>query len=183
MEANRMKKSLWGLVLVSALSLSLVGCGGEEDGAASAQGASAEAEPSRATEGSETAEAEDTGAAAGPVAEDPTFELRAEAQGPYAAGEPGTFEIRLTPRGAYHVNQEFPMNVALSGPGGVELPEADLGNDDAEELSEERARFSVPFTAALAGEHRVTAEVDFAVCTPEACMPDRRTLALVLPVR
>jgi hypothetical protein len=182
MEADGMKKSFAVLAVLSVLLLA-VGCGSEEEGSASAQGETAEAEPS---EGSETAEAggtEEADEEVGPVAEDPTFELRAEAQGPYAAGEQGSFEIRLTPRGEYHVNQEFPMNVALSGPDGVELPSADLGNDDADEFTEERARFSVPFTAASAGEHRVTAEVDFAVCTPEACMPDRRTLALVLPVR
>ncbi|MFK7992173.1 MAG: hypothetical protein AB8I08_39505 [Sandaracinaceae bacterium] len=119
---------------------------------------------------------------AGPMVEDPTFELRAEASGPYSAGESGTFQIRLTPRGEYHVNQDFPMAIALTGPDGMTLPPEDLSNGDAAEFSETTARYEVPFTAPE-GEHTVTAEVDFAVCTPEACMPDHRTLALVLPVR
>lgn len=175
-----MKKSLGIPSLVSILLLALAlagGCGGENDAAAAPE-APVEREPGAEAEPAQAAEEEP-----GPVAEDPTFELRAEAQGPYTAGEQGTFEIRLTPRGEYHVNQEFPMNVSLTAPEGVELAQTQLGNDDAAELGEERARFAVPFTAASAGEHRVTAEVDFAVCTPEACMPDRRTLALVLPVR
>lgn len=172
----------WFGVLAVGFGLSLVGC--TEDGEASAEEPTAEAEPAGETggEGEAAGEGGEEGAP-GPVVEDPTFELRASAAGPYSAGEAGDFEIQLTPRGEYHVNQEFPMNVALSGPDGVELPGQPLGNADADEFTEERARFRVPFTAGEAGEHRVTAEVDFAVCTPEACMPDHRTLALVLPVR
>lgn len=177
-----MKMSFGLLARASILLVGLLtafGCG-EEQGTASA-----ETQPSeRGAASAGSAGGTDTPAReAGPVVEDPTFELRADARGPYTAGEQGSFEIRLTPRGEYHVNQEFPMNVALAGPDGVVLPSEDLGNDDAEEFTQDVARFSVPFTASAAGEHRVTAEVDFAVCTPEACMPDRRTLALVLPVR
>lgn len=151
----------------------MVGCGEESE----AEGP----ETTSANEPPPTPEPADEGPA-GPMVEDPTFELRAEASGPYAAGESGTFQIRLTPRGEYHVNQDFPMAIALSGPEGITLPSEDLSNGDAAEFSESTARYEVPFTAPE-GEHTVTAEVDFAVCTPEACMPDHRTLALVLPVR
>lgn len=171
------------MLVVLAMAWLGAACGGEEE-------AAPEIGDAVETDSTDTETAEEgggeTGAAieaeAGPVAEDPTFELRATASGPYAAGEEGTFQIQLTPRGRYHVNQDFPMNIALDGPDGVALPAEDLGNAQAAEFTEETARFEVPFTPSAAGEHRVTAEVDFAVCTPEACMPDRRTLALVLPV-
>lgn len=168
-----MKRTMY-VVLMAMLAF---GCGDEEETAATDE-PQAETEPAGGGEGA----ADEPEAEPGPVAEDPTFELRAEASGPYAAGEEGSFEIRLTPRGRYHVNEEYPMTITLDGPDGVSLPPEDLGVDDAAEYAEARARFSVPFTAAAAGEHRVTADVDFAVCTPEACMPERRTLALVLPV-
>lgn len=116
------------------------------------------------------------------VSEDPSFELRASASGPYAPGQEGRFEIALTPRGNYHVNTQYPMTIRLQAPEGVVLPSAEIGADQAAEMAEPRARFQVPFTPSAAGQHRVTAEVDFAVCTPESCMPDCRMLAIVLPV-
>lgn len=167
-----MSKTSW-LVALSIVGFAF-GCGGEEETISPTGDEHVQPGPAGNPEPE---------APAGPVVNDPTYELRAEATPPYTAGEQGTFQIRLTPRGHYHVNQEFPMSIALTAPGGVTVPGAALGNGDAQEFSEQVARFEVPFTASAAGEHRVTALVDFAVCTPEACMPDQRTLALVLPVQ
>ncbi len=178
-------KTTWILV-AGFLLATFIGCGGEEETAAATE-ESSEAEPAEAP--SEPAEAPSereactVDAEAGAVAEDPTFELRATATGPYTAGERGTFAIVLTPRGGYHVNQGFPTSVRPCAGDGVTLPNAELGNDDAAERTEQRARFLVPFTASEAGEHRVSAVVDFAVCTPETCMPDQRTVAVLLPVQ
>lgn len=116
------------------------------------------------------------------VAEDPSFELRATATGPYTANEEGRFEIVLNPRGNYHVNTQYPLSIQVEAPSEIRLPDPEIEVGDAAEFGEPRARFQVAFTAASAGQHRVTARVDFAVCTPEACMPECRTLALVLPV-
>jgi len=121
-------------------------------------------------------------AAAGPVVADTGFELRATATGPYKAGEAGSFGVALTAAGGYHVNEEFPIRVTVRAPEGVTLPKGQLVRADAAEFGAERARFDVPFTPAAAGEKRVEVQVDFAVCTPENCMPDQRTLALALPV-
>ncbi|MBX3270957.1 MAG: hypothetical protein KF729_11895 [Sandaracinaceae bacterium] len=170
-------KTTWMLVL----SLALGACGGDSDATPATGGETARPAPDPAPEPAPP-EACAVDTAAGPVAEDPTFELRATATGAYAPGQPGTFGIELTPRGEYHVNQDFPMTVRPCAGEGVTLPNAELGNDDAAERTEQRARFAVPFTAASAGEHRVSAVVDFAVCTPENCMPETRTIALVLPV-
>lgn len=167
-----MTRSTWpALVLLIG-----IGCGGEDAETAPEPQPSTEAE----TEAAEaTAEAEP-----GPRIEHPTFELVATSSGPYTAGQAGTFEIRLVPRGAYHVNVDplFPFAIALDGPDAVSFGEARLDREDAAEFTEQRARFAVPFTPSAAGEHRVTATVDFAVCTPTTCLPEQRTLALVLPV-
>lgn len=158
-------------------ALAMVACGGEERAAT----------PPPAAEGTPAGGPVAGGGCGDPaqardVAEDPTFELRATTSGPYAPGEEGRFDIALTPRGNYHVNTQYPMAIRLQGPGEVSFPQAELDVDDAAEIVEPRARFQVPFTPRAAGEHRVVAEVDFAVCTPESCMPDCRTLAVVLPV-
>lgn len=114
--------------------------------------------------------------------EDPTFELAAAPAGPYAPGKLGSFAISLKPRGEYHINQDFPMSVSLQSNAGIEFPKAKLDKPQAAEFGEKLARFDVPFTAKTAGAHKVEALVKFAVCTPENCVPDERTLAVVLPV-
>ena len=166
------------LALAAALFLPLAATGCGEDGPASP---ATPADPAPTAQAEEPAGGEDS--EPGPTVTDVSFELRATASGPYASGEQGTFEVRLAPRGEYHVNEDYPMTVTVSGPEGLTLPSAPLGTDDAAEHGEALARFEVPFTAAGAGEHTVRCEVDFAVCTPEACVPDHRTLALALPVQ
>ena len=122
-------------------------------------------------------------AAATDHVEDPSFELAAVPVGPYTAGKLGSFGVSLKPRGVYHVNQEYPISISLHADDAVSLPKAELAKTDAATFGEKLARFDVPFTAAKAGSHRVEAKVRFAVCTPENCVPDERTLALMLPVQ
>lgn len=113
---------------------------------------------------------------------DPTFELRLTPGGPYKAGELAHFVVSLTPKGEYHVNQEYPMEVAVHGPVELTFPKTSLAKEDAAAFNDRVARFDVPVTPTSAGEHRVIADVGFAVCTDETCVPDQRKLALVLDV-
>jgi len=118
----------------------------------------------------------------GPMVEDPTFQLSATAAGPYTLNQLGHFAITLTPKGEYHVNEEYPLAISITAPGGVSVPKTELAKSDAATVTAKTARFDVPVTITQAGEHRVTAKVSFAVCTPENCMPDERTLELALLV-
>lgn len=170
-------------VAIGLIALMMIGCGSSETEQATGTGAgagtgSAPPTPAPIVDGC----APSAAASAREVAEDPSFELRATTSGTYAPGQEGRFEIALTPRGEFHVNAQYPMTITLAGPGEVAFPQAEITRDQAAEYGEPRARFQVPFTASAAGQHRVTAQVDFAVCTPESCMPDCRTLAVVLPV-
>lgn len=113
--------------------------------------------------------------------EEPSFVLRSATPGPFQAGTEGHFDIRLEARGNHHVNQEYPISIQLTAAQGVTLPHATLGRPEAAEFTEALARFSVPFTA-TAGHHELRALVDFAVCTPESCMPDTRTISIALDV-
>lgn len=115
------------------------------------------------------------------VWDEPSFELRSDTPGPYAAGAEGHFTIRLTPRGNYHVNQDYPLSITLTGPSGVTFPHATIAREQAQTMTEPLAVFDVPFTSSAGAQH-LTALVDFAVCTPEACMPDTRTLSIDLDV-
>jgi hypothetical protein len=121
-------------------------------------------------------------AGVGAVVLDVGFELRGVVAGPYHAGQPGTFGVTLTPGAGYHVNEEYPIHVVVNAPSGLTLPKPALARADAAEFGPTKVRFEIPFTSDGAGDRQVGATVAFAVCTPDRCMPDERTLALVLPV-
>jgi len=114
--------------------------------------------------------------------EDPSFELAMVPAGPYAPGKLGSFAVSLKPRGEYHINQDYPMSIALTPNASLDLPKTNFSKPEAAEFGEKAARFDVPFTPKAAGSHTIEAKVRFAVCTPENCVPDERTLAVVLPV-
>lgn len=164
----------------------LVACGGGNKSEGAETPAAPPAAPAPAAAPKPAAEpVQPQAAAAAPTdrVDDPSFELAAKPAGPYSAGKLGSFAISLTPRGSYHVNPDYPLSVSLKAEGGVSLPKSELAKSDAATFGEKLARFDVPFTADKAGAHRVEAKVRFAVCTPENCVPDERTLALNLAVQ
>jgi len=178
------RSSITSLAVAWALA-QLVGCGSQSADAPAAAPEPAPAAPAPAEAPEPAAEAPAAEAAKTEVSDavvDPSFELKLVPSGPYAAGKLASFGVSLVPKGKYHVNQDFPMTIAVKAPDGVTLPKAKLVKGDAAEFDEQKARFDVPFTAAAAGSHRVECEVNFAVCTPETCVPDERTLALNLAV-
>jgi len=174
---------MWRAWWIAGALLAWVACGDEDEtsGVVSQTPPEEVAQPAGAG-AAQKAPPTAVGAPAGAVVEDEAFELRAAATGPYQNGQLGQFAITLTPRGEWHVNEEFPISVELTAPSEVGVAKSTLERGDAAEFGEQRARFDVPFTPTAAGEHRVEANVSFAVCTPENCIPDERTLALVLPV-
>jgi hypothetical protein len=121
-------------------------------------------------------------AAPTPSIEDKTFKLALVSEPEYTAGAPAKLKLVLEARGGYHVNQDYPIRVDLKAPAAVKLDKTSLGKADAAEFGEPSAKFELPFTA-QSGVHQLTADVDFAVCTPETCMPDQRTLAVSLQVK
>jgi hypothetical protein len=117
-----------------------------------------------------------------PVFEEATFKLALSGEPSYTAGQPGTLKLVLDARGGYHVNQEYPIRIDLKAPAAVKLAKASLARPDAKAFTDVQAAFETGFTAE-AGTHEIIADVDFAVCTPETCVPDQRTLALRIDVK
>jgi hypothetical protein len=168
-------------VLVLASAGALLACGSSGAGTGSGDQAAA---PSAQPPAAPAAPAPTAPAAAAPTdkVDDPTFVLAATPVGTYAPGKLGSVAISLTPRGEYHVNEDYPISVTLSGDPALQFPKTQMGKAETAEFSEKVARFDVPVTPQTAGKHALTAKVKFAVCTPENCVPDERTLALALAV-
>ena len=97
--------------------------------------------------------------------------------------ELGRVVIELQPKGVYHVNQEYPLEIALTSAADGVLPKAQLAKADAAEFGEKKARFDIPVSPKAAGSVSVNANVKFAVCTEENCVPDERNLTLALAVQ
>jgi hypothetical protein len=122
-------------------------------------------------------------APAGPSIETGSF-LLAVAPGPqgYTVGKAGQVEIALEGRGEWHVNQEYPIRVDLTAAPGVALTKNELVKDDAKEFGEDKVRFLAAVEPSAIGEHEVTCDVSFAMCTEENCILEKRTVAMQLKV-
>jgi hypothetical protein len=120
---------------------------------------------------------------AGPSIETGSFLLAvAPVQDGYTVGKTGEVEIALEGRGEWHVNQEYPIQVELKAAPGVTLKKKELVKDDAKEFGEDRVRFLAAVEPSAVGEHEVTCDVSFAMCTEENCILERRTVAMQLKV-
>ena len=120
---------------------------------------------------------------AGPSIETGSFRLAvAPGQAGYAIGREGEVEIALEGRGKWHVNQDYPIHVDLKAAPGVALKKNELVKDDAKEFGEDKVRFVAPIEPSAAGEHELTCDVSFAMCSKENCILEKRTVATQLKV-
>jgi hypothetical protein len=94
----------------------------------------------------------------------------------------GDVEVALERRGEWHVNQEYPIRVDLKADPGVTLKRHELVKDDAKEFGEDKVRFLVGVEPSATGEHEVTCDVSFAMCTEENCILEKRTVSMQLKV-
>jgi len=170
------RAALGALIPLIVLSAGCSESASEEPGSASNGAGSPEG-----GEGAAVAPAAEEGPA-GPEASGDSYALRAQGQPGYASGALGSYQIELEGRGGWHVNQDYPIRIALAEVEGLSYPKAELDRADAADFGDERARFEIPFTATGAGTHQAQAHVHFAMCNPENCVLLDRRLALDLRV-
>ena len=159
-------------------------CGGNKDAPTAATSADApKAAPVQVASPKPVAVAKTAPSDAPSSVDEASYSLKLVEAGPYKAGELARFVLNLEPRGQFHVNQEYPIEISLKGDAETSFPKASLAKPDAAQFDEKKARFDVPFTATAAGDHKIMANVKFAVCTDENCVPDERDLALAVAVK
>lgn len=112
-----------------------------------------------------------------------TFALELTAPASTSPGEPVPITIALEGRGGHHVNLEYPLRIELGAGHGASLDKGALAATDAAELNEERARFETRARWSAAGRQWLAARVQFAVCTPDTCVPRDEALAIYIDVR
>jgi hypothetical protein len=110
------------------------------------------------------------------------FALRYDTQDGYPEKTWQLFDIIVDAQGQWHLNTEFPTELTvLDPPAAVKFRKTTLGPADALTFSEPKFHFQVPFMAS-AGNHAIKVKLAFAVCTPETCVPEERTVELSLHV-
>lgn len=120
---------------------------------------------------------------AGPRVEQESFVLEATPNTTgYTSGQAGRFSIRLEPRNGWHVNQDFPVEIVLEAPAELGLAKTRLARADAAVFDELQFRYDIDLTPSAAGQRTATADVRFAICTDENCLPQSARLALALDV-
>lgn len=169
------KRDVIGL-LVGALACTGAACSKDKAQEAAHTTSQAAVAPEPAPAPAKKAEAE-----LAETVKDNTFKLSLLSDPKYAAGTAQKAQLVLEALGGYHVNQDYPLHIALKAPEAVKLEKGELEKGDAKTFGESEARFELGFTAAK-GAHQLLADVDFAVCTEETCVPDERTVAVVLNV-
>jgi len=118
-----------------------------------------------------------------PRLETETFALELATTASASTAQPSPVSITLEGRGGYHVNLEYPVRIELGGSDGAALAKTEMAAADARELSEARARFETDARWNSVGRHWLAARVQFAVCTPDTCVPRQESLAVFVEVR
>jgi hypothetical protein len=96
-------------------------------------------------------------------------------------GENGTFSLVIRAKNKTKIHPQAPLTVKLSATEGVTLAKAKLSREDAKK--EEGAKdpdLRTQLTGVKEGEHKVTAEISFFLCTEAWCqrMNDKVELAV-----
>ncbi len=173
---------IWPLlsILSFIVAAALAGC---ERGAPAPKASEHDHSKHEQTAAEAPADAKESDEPAGPSIETGSFLLAVTpAQLGYTIGKAGEVEIALEGRGEWHVNQEYPVRVDLKAAPGVTLKKSELVKDDAKEFGEDKVRFLAAVEPSAAGDHEVTCDVSFAMCTEENCILEKRTVALRLKV-
>src|SRR5262245_37858091 len=79
---------------------------------------------------------------AGPRVEGEGFVLEVQQPAGASVGAQAAAQVVLKPTAGYHVNKEFPTQLEVSPPAGVEVAKAKLGPSDAARLEETGAEFA-----------------------------------------
>jgi hypothetical protein len=110
------------------------------------------------------------------------FDVTLAPSGAYQAGKEGTVEVVLDAKAPFHVNDQYPIKFKVKEGPGVKYSAAVVGKDKAK-VEHMKATMPVAFVPESAGQHTVSGQLSFSVCTDENCLMEKRDLSLVVDVK
>jgi hypothetical protein len=105
---------------------------------------------------------------------------------PAAVGAEAKAVVELRPKAPFHLNKEFPTQLTLTAPAGVDVPKTSFEhNEDKNEAAswtDHLGSFQIAFTAKEKADvvKKITAVFNFAVCTTNSCDPKQADLAIAV---
>jgi hypothetical protein len=117
-----------------------------------------------------------------PVFEDPHFTVGVVAPAQVRSGQAAEAMVRVEPIAPYHVNLEFPTNLQVEAPDGVEMATVAFDKSNARQIDEQALVFAVPFTPTRKGRKTFACQIEFAVCTDEECVPAKLPVEFAVAV-
>jgi hypothetical protein len=100
------------------------------------------------------------------------------------AGQPGKLVIVIRPTATgWHVHPQAPLKIRFEAPPALKLEKPELGRRDVVDPKAEAPRFETAFVAAAAGAQEAKANVDFFICSDQACVKQVRTVAIPVTVK
>jgi hypothetical protein len=99
-------------------------------------------------------------------------------------GESGKLSVTISPKTpAWHVHPQAPLKIRIEAPPGLRVERTELGRKDVVDAKAEAPRFETAFVAAAAGAQEAKANVDFFICSDDACVKQTRQVAIPVTVR
>ncbi|MEL6178042.1 MAG: hypothetical protein AAFS10_03770 [Myxococcota bacterium] len=95
------------------------------------------------------------------------FAVQADAAS-VSVGTDGKANLSIKPAAGFKVNEDYPWKATFADAKGVTLTQKEFAKDTWK-LSPKGAELEIPLKASEAGEHTLTAKVNFSVCNDEKC--------------
>ena len=100
------------------------------------------------------------------------------------ASQPGKLVVVIRPTApGWHVHPQAPLKIRFEAPPALKLERAELGRRDATDAQAEAPRFEAAFVASATGVQEAKANVDFFICSDQACVKQTRTIPILVTVK
>jgi hypothetical protein len=100
------------------------------------------------------------------------------------AGQPGKLVVVIRPTAAgWHVHPQAPLKIRFEAPAALKLGKSELGRHDAVDAQAGAPRFETAFVASAPGAQQAKANVDFFICSDQACVKQTRTVPIPVTVK
>ena len=105
---------------------------------------------------------------------------------PAPVGAEAKAVVELRPKAPFHLNKEYPTEMDLTAPAGVDMPKTTFEHNDdksdAASWTDHLGTFQIAFTPKEKADaaKKITAVFKFAVCTTNSCDPKQADLAIAV---
>ena len=99
-------------------------------------------------------------------------------------GKKGKVVVDVVPlEKGIHVNRDFPLKYKVEASGGLRVDKLEWKREDAVDPKAENPRVEIPVTAVSKGPQQVAVQMRFAICSDAWCVPQTKSVTVVIDVK